>query len=163
MFAWLIQQIIGDLPSWLWPAIAGGGFAIYFFSGVLSHFPQIKPYTFLLRPAGLALTIFGIFMYGGAGVSAIYREQIQEMEAKMAVAQQASKDTNVLVKQKHQQKVKVIHDTKIVVQKEIQTVEKRIDAECKLDPAVVKIINEAAKNPNTTKGTVSVEVTGDKK
>ena len=81
----------------------------------------------------------------------------------MAVAQQASKDTNVLVEQKHQQKVKVIHDTKIVVQKEIQTVEKRIDAECKLDPAVVKIINEAAKNPNTTKGTVSVEVTGDKK
>ena len=40
-----------------------------------------------------------------------------------------------------------IYDHQIIVRRELQQVEKQINAECTLDPIVNKIHNDAAKNP----------------
>jgi hypothetical protein len=147
MFSWIIETILGGLPEWTWPAVAGGGFAVYFFGGVIGHFPTFKPYMLFIKPLGLLVCIGGIFMFGGSGVNAIYQAQIKEQQAKIAVAQQASSDANANIQTKIVTKTKVIHDTQIVYQEKIKEVEKKIDADCKLDPEAIGIINGAAKNP----------------
>lgn len=147
MFTWIIGHILSNLPSWLWPAVAGGGFGIYLIAGLAGHFPTIKPYAFIIRPIALITTVVGIFMYGGAGVTAIYQAQMEELQQKIAVAEQASKDANTAIQTKIVTQTKVIHDTKIVYQDRIKEIEKKIDADCKMDPEAIKILNDASVDP----------------
>jgi hypothetical protein len=86
-------------------------------------------------------------MFGGAGVTAIYQAQVDEMKAKIAKAEDESKSANSNLQTKIVTKTKLIHDRQVVVQEKIKEVQKQIDAECKLDPAVPKILNDAARNP----------------
>ena len=147
MFAWILQLILGNVPSWAWPALAGAGFAIYLLSGILSHIPQFKPYAMFIKPVAGVTIVFGIFMYGGSGITAIYQDQIKEMEAKVAIAEQKSNDANNLLAANTTNKNKVIHDVQIVYKDRIKQVTKIIDADCKVDPQANKILNDAATNP----------------
>jgi len=147
MFSWIIEMILSGLPEWFWPAVAVSGVMIYLFAKLIGNFPTFKPYTFFIKPIGVLITIFGVFMFGGAGVTAIYQAQVDEMKAKIAKAEDESKSANSNLQTKIVTKTKVIHDRQVVVQEKIKEVQKQIDAECKLDPAVPKILNDAARNP----------------
>ena len=147
MFSWLLQTVLGNLPTWMWPACAGGATAVYFLAHILSSFPNFKPYALFIKPVAFIIILVGVFMYGGAGVTDILQAQIKEQEAKIAVAQQASSDANTAVQTKIVTHTKVIHDTQVVYQEKIKEVEKKIDADCKIDPEAINILNGAAKNP----------------
>ena len=147
MFSWLIQQVLGNLPSWLWPALAGGSFVINLLSGILSHLPQFKPWHAFIKPVSWIGILVGVFMYGGAGVTEILQAQIKEQEAQIAVAEQKSADANGAIKTKIITRTQVIHDKQIVYQDRIKEVTKTIDADCKFDKDASKILNDAAKNP----------------
>jgi hypothetical protein len=147
MFSWLLQEVLGNLPSWLWPAVAGAGATVYFLSHLLANFPNFKPYAFFIKPVSFIVILIGVFMFGGAGVTDILQAQIKEQEAKIAVAEQASSDANKAVQTKIITHTKVIHDTQVVYQEKIKEVEKKIDADCKLDPEAIVILNGASKNP----------------
>jgi len=147
MFSFIINHIILNIPTWVWPAIAGAGYGAWIVTGILAHFPNIKPYAVIIKPICIVITIFGIFMYGGAGVISIYQAEIQAMEEKVAVAEQKSDDANKLIEQKSKQKIKIIHDRQIVYKERIKEIEKRIDQECKFDKDALDILNNAAVNP----------------
>jgi len=147
MFSWIIELILSGLPAWLWPAVACAGIAIYAFAGIIGNFPTFKPYTFFIKPLGALVCVLGIFMFGGAGVTAIYQAQVDEMKAKIAKAEDESKTANTNLQTKIITKTKVIHDRQVVIQDRIVKDATKIDAECKLDPAVPKILNDAARNP----------------
>ena len=147
MFSWIIELILSGLPEWLWPAVAGVGIIIYCFAGIVGNFPAFKPYAFFIKPLGFLIFVLGVFMFGGAGVTAIYQAQVDEMKAKIAKAEDESKSANSNLQTKIVTKTKLIHDRQVVVQEKIKEVQKQIDAECKLDPAVPKILNDAARNP----------------
>jgi len=76
-----------------------------------------------------------------------WRMKVAEAQAAVAAAEAKSAEVNTVIQTKIVKQKQIVHDKQIVVQKEIQQVEKQIDAECKLDPVVVKILNEAATNP----------------
>jgi hypothetical protein len=155
MFSWMIDFILSGLPGWLWPAISLGGFAVYSFAAVIGHFPAFKSYTIFIKPVGILACLGGIFMWGGAGVTAMYEEKIRDIKEKIAIATEQSKTANSKIETKIVVQKQIIHDTKVVIQKELVESAAKIDAECKLDPSVPTILNKAAKNPV---GTVTVEV-----
>jgi hypothetical protein len=145
MFSWLINTFIGNVPTWIWPAGAGAATLLFFMAGILSHIPEAKPYAIFIKPVSFIAIILCVFMYGGAGVVAVMQAQLQIMEAKVDEAQKASQIANTQIHTVYVDRVKTVHDTKVVVQKEIQQVEKLIDKECKVDPQAVQILNDAAK------------------
>ena len=146
-FNFLITYIIGVIPSWIWPALTGAGVAIWFLSNMIAKFPAIQPYSAAIKPASILITIVGIFMYGGEGVSAIYQAQIQELERRVAVADQKSIDVTAAVEEKTEQKIKFINRDRIVYKDRIKQVEKVIDSDCKFDKSALDILNDAAANP----------------
>jgi hypothetical protein len=161
MFAWLIEQILNDLPVWLWPATAGAGAVVYFLSGLLGTFPTFKIYAKLIKPVSAIVVLLAVFMYGGSGVTALYQARVDQVKKEVEIAKQASTDANKKLATVRKVKQKIIHDRQIVIHERIREVEKQIDAECKVDPAAVNILNSAAKDPltmNMKKGTVSVQV-----
>jgi hypothetical protein len=155
MFNWMIDFILSGLPEWLWPAAALGGVGAYSFAAIIGNFPAFKPYALFVKPVGVLVCVGGIFMWGGAGVTAMYEEKIKDIKAQIALATEQSKETNAKIETKIIVKKQVIHDTKVVIQKELIENATKIDSECKLDPSVAAILNKAAKNPI---GTVTVEV-----
>jgi len=137
------------IPIWVWPVMAIVGYVVWFASGLLINIPGIDASAIVAKPIGILMTLIGIFMYGGAGVSEIYQTHIKELKEEVALATKQSKDANSKIKTVVRTKIKTVHDKQTVVKNQIQTVEKVINAECKIDPAVIKIHNDAAKNPNT--------------
>lgn len=147
MFSWIIDAVLGNLPLWIWPAIAGGSFAVNLLSGILSHLPQFKPWHLFIKPLSWVGILVGVFMYGGAGVTEIYQSQIKDAEHRVELAQEKSNGANNLLDQKTKTNTKVIHDVQIVYKDRIKEVTKTIDADCKFDSQASKILNEAATNP----------------
>lgn len=151
MFTWMIDFVLSSIPSWFWLVGAGAGLVIYFFTGILSHFPGIQIYARFFKPVAGIATLICTFMYGGAGVQAMWEEKVRiaqaEADRKAAMAQQLNEDLERERKKKAQVRVEYRDriKTEIKVQREV------IDAKCDIDPIAVEILNKASKNPEKAK------------
>ena len=124
-----------------------GTFSSYF----IRFIPPLFPYAGLVKTLGIVLLVAGVYFKGGYGVEMEWRTKVAEVEAKVAAAEAKSKQANTVIQKVYVDKVKIVTDTKIVIQKEIVEKEKIIDAECKVAPEAITILNEAAKTPGASK------------
>lgn len=151
MYSWMIDLALSHIPSWLWLVGAGTGLAIFLASGILSHFPGVGIYAKFIKPISGIVTLVCVFMYGGAGVQAMWEEKVrlaqEEADRKAAMAQQFNEDLDRERKKKAQVRV----EYRDRIQTEIKEVEKIIDAKCEIDPKVVELLNKAAANPEKAK------------
>lgn len=101
MFSFFIQHILGHLPYWIWPFLAGVGAGVYLLldatSTVTSIVPQVKGYALAIKAVCIAVILSSVFLFGAEGTLNIYKQQEQKDKQVVAVAKQASKDTNTQV------------------------------------------------------------------
>jgi hypothetical protein len=126
--------------------LVGGliGIVVGFFG---SKIPFVGTYARMIQIASIILFCIGLYWKGGYSVEADWRERVAEMEAKIKIAEEKSKEANVVIETKYKDRVKKITETKEIIVEKIKLNEKIIDAKCELDPAVISILNEAAKKP----------------
>ena len=146
MLTWIIEHTLLLLPTWFWFVISGVGGVLYFFSGFIQAIPfsQAKLAGISVKYIGLALLLGGVYLTGGAGVTALWKAEVKEMEAKVAKAEQESATANTQIQTVIQEKTKVIHDTQIIVQEKIVKDAAKIDATCVVDPIAIEDLNLAA-------------------
>ena len=94
MFEFFVHYALGNIPDWLWPALAGGAFVVWFFAGVISHVPQFSLYAKFIKPVAFIAMLTGVFMYGGAGVIAVYKADLVEAQHKADIADEKAKAAN---------------------------------------------------------------------
>jgi hypothetical protein len=75
-----------------------------------------------------------------------WRDRIADLEAKIAVSEAKSKDANAKLSTAVKEKNAAIQESKTVVQTKLKRDAVKIDAECRLDPAAVEILNESARD-----------------
>lgn len=143
MLAWVVNTVL----------IAGIiGFGVSFFFGyVVRWLPAIAPYHLLIQVVSIILLVSGVYFKGGYSVEMEWRKRTAELEAKVAVAEQQSKEANKQIQTVYVDRVKVVKDTKIVIQEKLKTVEVKIDANCKVVPDAINILNESASNSGVKK------------
>ena len=124
-----------------------GALSSYF----IRFIPTLIPYAEAVKIGGIILLVLGVYFKGGYSVEMEWRDKVAKVEEKVAVVEEKSKEVNVVVQKVFVDKVKVVHDTKVVVQEKIVEKEKIIDAECKVAPDAIEILNQAAKNPGASK------------
>jgi len=126
--------------------LVGGliGIVVGFFG---SKIPFVSTYARMIQIASIIIFCIGLYWKGGYSVEADWRERVAEMEAKIKIAEEKSKETNIVIETKYKDRVKKITETKNIIVEKIKINEKIIDAKCELDPAVISILNEAAKKP----------------
>jgi hypothetical protein len=151
MFDWIIHHILASLPVWFWPAIAGTGLLMYFFAGILTKFRGLKLYGWLIKPVAAVVFVLGVFMFGGAGVTAIWQEQIKQAQAQVDLAVVASKTANDKLDKVRKQKNKVIVQRQVVIHDRIVKDSAKIDATCRVAPEAIQDLNDAATNPEAKK------------
>lgn len=120
-----------------------GTFSSYF----IRFIPPLIPYSGLVKTLGIILLVVGVYLRGGYGVEMEWRKKVADLEAKIAISEQQSKDANVKIETVVKEKIKVVKEVQVVIQERIKEVEKRIDAQCVVDPEVITILNDAARKP----------------
>jgi hypothetical protein len=99
--------------------------------------------------------VAGIWLEGVIGGNQHWKDKVTELEAtivvneenaKIALAEEKSKSANTTIQYKYVDKVRVIQDVKIVVQEKIKEVATIIDAECRITPEAIDLLNTSAKS-----------------
>ena len=148
---WMLSFVPDALLHLVVIGIIFTGISIYAFSFILKVLPPLIPYTGIVRMLGTFLTVVGIYFFGSYSTEMSWRNKVAELESKVAVSEQQSKDANSKIETAVKEKIKYVKETQVVIQEHIKTVESKIDSMCKVAPEAVDILNEAAANPGAKK------------
>lgn len=155
---WMIGLIPDAVLSALyWIIIAAG------ITGVLAGWlgkwiPFYGNYVKILKPVGIVLLVLGVWLRGGYDTEMAWREKVAEAEARVAAAEQKSKETNTVIEEKVVEKTKVIKgkteyitqyvDREVIKKEEIvKYIEK-----CPVPKEIIDIHNQAAEMNKAAEG-----------
>lgn len=137
------------LPDWLITyfvhIVFVVGLVATFAASIVAKIPFVGNYGRLVQPIGMIILAIGIFLEGTWWNERGWQEKVRELEEKARIAEQLSKETNQKLDDTLKQKNKVIKEKQIIIQEKIKEVEVKIDAECKVAPEAIQLMNEAAR------------------
>jgi hypothetical protein len=155
---WMISLIPDAVLNWAyWVIIVAG------VTGVLAGWlgkwiPFYGNYVKILQPVGIVLLVLGVWLRGGYDTEMSWRAKVAEAEARVAVAEQKSQETNTVIEQKIVEKTKVIKgkteyittylDREIIKKEEII---KYIE-QCPVPKEIIDIHNQAAEMNKAAEG-----------
>lgn len=148
---WILSFVPDSFLHLVVMGILFSGIGMYVLSFFTRFVPPLIPYSELVRIVGTGLFASGIYFYGSYSTEMSWRGRVNELEDKVAASEQRSKDNNVQIKTVYVDRVKVVKDTKVIIQEKIVNVASKIDAKCEVVPDALDILNEAAKNPKAKK------------
>lgn len=141
MILWLLNSWI----SYIVHAALIAGVIGTFFGSIVARIPIINSYGAIVKTIALPLLIVAIFAEGYLFASKSWIEEAKKFEEKVKVAEQKSKEANDKLGQALTDKNNSVKQQQIVIQEKIKEVQVKVNAECKISPDVVKILNDAAK------------------
>lgn len=141
MILWLLNSWI----SYIVHAALIAGVIGTFFGSIVARIPIINSYGAIVKTIALPLLIVAIFAEGYLFASKSWIEEAKKFEEKVKVAEQKSKEANDKLGQALTDKNNSVKQQQIVIQEKIKEVQVKVNAECKISPEVVKILNDAAK------------------
>jgi hypothetical protein len=144
---WMFSIIPDAILNWIYWAIIAVGLTGMFAGWFGKFIPMYGKYVAYLKPIGIALVILGVWLRGGYDTEMAWRAKVEEAQAKVAKAEEASKDANTKLEAKIKEKVKVRTEYITTVKERIVKDTQIIDAECKVAPEAIKDLNDAAVNP----------------
>lgn len=112
----------------------------------IKFIPFINQYRLPVQVLSILLLTTGVYLKGGYSTEMEWRGRVAELEAKIKESEAKSKDANVVIQTKVVKQVEYIKDVQVVVKEVIKEQAAVIDAECKVAPVALDILNAAARN-----------------
>ena len=144
--------------NWVYWAIIAAGVTGVLAGWLGKWIPFYGNYVKILQPVGIVLLVLGVWLRGGYDVEMSWRAKVAEAEARVAVAEQKSQETNTVIEQKVVEKTKVIKgkteyitqylDREVVKKEEII---KYIE-QCPVPKEIIDIHNQAAEMNKAAEG-----------
>ena len=155
-FAWMFSLIPDAILNWVYWLIIAAGLTGLFAGWLGKWIPFYGNYMQFLKPIGIVLLVLGVWLRGGYDTEMAWRAKVEEAQAKVAKAEEASNNFNTKLEEERKKKSKVRTEYITTVKERIVKETQVIDAECKVAPEALSILNDAAKNP-FKKGVVTIE------
>ena len=149
----LLHLIPDAWLNWAVHALVMSGVVVTMLGIILANVPGISQYGKIGKWIGIIILIIGFFLEGGYGTEMIWRTRVADAEARVAKAEQASADVNTQLETERKKKLALLEERRIIYKERIKTEIVKIDSECKLDPVVPQIHNDAAQSPKRKKDT----------
>jgi hypothetical protein len=156
--AWMLNLIPDVMLNWVYWAIIAAGITGVLAGWLGKWIPFYGNYVKILQPVGIVLLVLGVWLRGGYDVEMSWRAKVVEAEARVAVAEQKSQETNTVIEQKIVEKTKVIKgkteyitqylDREVVKKEEII---KYIE-QCPVPKEIIDIHNQAAEMNKAAEG-----------
>ena len=148
---WILSFLPDALLIWIINTILVLGLAGTFSSYFIRFIPPLMPYASLIKTVGIVLLVAGVWFRGGYDNEMSWRSKVADLEAKIAVSEQQSKDANTKLDAALKEKVKAVKEVQQVIQDRIRQSATKMDSMCTVDNSVVFILNDAARNVKGTK------------
>ena len=144
---WMLSLIPDSLFVWIYYIILTAGVTLYIASKLVKWIPLMGQYKLPAELIGVVLLVVGAYFYGGHGVQQAWLARVQELEAKVKVAEEKSQQVNTVIQEKIVTKVKVIKEN-VYVNREIikEVAGKQLDAQCTLPKSTVSLHDSASRN-----------------
>lgn len=150
---WMISLIPDSVLIWIIDIMILAGITGIIAGWLGRWIPFYGTYAKFLKPLGIVLLVFGIYCRGGYDTEMAWRDKVTKLEEQVKESEAKSKETNTVIQKVYVDRVKKVKEVQVVIRERIKEVEKRIDAECKVAPEAVSILNDAAR---LRKGTVEI-------
>ena len=145
--------ILSFLPDWIFHAIVIAGLVAVIVGTFLKSIPIINNYSLPIKVVGYFALVIGIFLEGGLNNEKIWQARVKEVEAKLAVAEEKSKEENVKIETKVITKTQVIKTRGKDIVKYIDREVVKYDTKfapggiCEIPKEFIKSHNDAAEAP----------------
>ena len=107
--------------------------------------PSVKPYNDAIKVVCILAMIWGVYLYGCYSADSEWKRQSDVLKQKVTMAEEKSKTATAEVVIKYKDRIKVIHDTKVVTKEVLKEKIVAID-NCSI-PDVITVLNKAAARP----------------
>ena len=144
---WMLSLIPDSLFVWIYYIILTAGVALYVASKLVKWIPLMGQYKFPAELIGVVLLVVGAYFYGGHGVQQAWLARVQELEAKVKIAEEKSQQVNTVIETKVVTKIKVVKEN-VYVNREIikEVAGKQLDASCSLPKSTISLHDSASRN-----------------
>jgi hypothetical protein len=112
---------------------------------IFKFVPPLAPYRTPIQVVSVVILAIGIYFKGGYSTEMIWREKVREVEGRLAEAEKKSEELNTELVAERKKKQKVIREYAVTVRDRIVEKEKIINADCKIVPEAINIVNDAAR------------------
>lgn len=143
---WILHFLPDSLLNWLVNIILFVGVLGTVAGFFINFIPFVNVYRRPVQIVSIILLVVGVYLKGGYSVEMEWRARVAELEAQVLAAEQLAKSANDQLEQKMKEKTKVVKDVQVVVKEVIRENATSIDANCKVAPVAIDIINSAARN-----------------
>lgn len=148
---WYLQFAYSLIPdSWIelaTYAILATGILFYILSKLIVWIPFIKSYKLPIELVGVILYGIGAFYAGGYGVERMWRERVEQVQAKVKELEGRQAEVVKVIETKVVTKIKTVEVVKEVIKQEIIEKEKLINANCDVSPDAIEMFNKSVTNP----------------
>lgn len=142
--------LLSFLPDWFVTyfvhIIFGAGLVGIIAGAFLTKIPFVSQYGSLIKIVSNILFVVGLYLEGGLQTELEYRKRVADLQAKIEVAQQQSKELNANLEKKVADQVKNIKDNVNANRQIIENNRASINAECKLSDTAWMLYNRASQN-----------------
>lgn len=107
---WILSLIPDEILSLIYWAIIAAGITGIVAGWLGKWIPFYGKYAKILKPLGIVLLVLGVWLRGGYDVEMAWRAKVAEMEAKVKLAEEQSKQANTEIKKEIVEKTKVIKE-----------------------------------------------------
>lgn len=107
---WQIAWMLGWLPDWFWQATLGLAVAVIIAAKFLRFVPLVSSYRIPLNIGGIVLAIVSVWFLGGAANEEKWQRRVKELEEKIRVAEEQSRQANTEIQEKIVYKDRVIKE-----------------------------------------------------
>jgi uncharacterized membrane protein len=109
----------------------------------LRYIPIVGRYELIVKIISAILLAVGIYFQGGLAVEQKWQERVKELEIKIKIAEEKSKQENVKIVEKVVTKIKVQKEYVEVVKKEIEVNKNDINKDCTVNDKAIELYNKA--------------------
>jgi len=144
---WMLSLIPDSIFVWIYYIMLTLGVGLYIASKLVKWLPLMGQYKLPAELVGVVLLVIGAYFYGGHGVQQAWLARVQELEAKVKIAEEKSQQVNTVIQERVVTKIKVIKEN-VYVNREIikEVAGKQLDASCSLPKSTISLHDSASRN-----------------
>ncbi len=135
--------ILNLIPDWVWHVVLALSLVTMAATYFLRMIPFMATNAIQLRFVAVLILILTVWMEGGIANEAKWQARVQELEARVAIAEKAAAEANGKIETVYVDRVEVVKEIQYVVRKDIERTATELDANCRVSPRAIELLNQA--------------------
>jgi hypothetical protein len=136
--------ILSFLPDWIFHLVVIVGILGLLTSTFFGFLPFIGKYALPVKVASILLLVVGVWFEGAISNNNSWLEKVRALEKKIAEAEIKSSQANVKLTSVIAEKNREVAKVQSELKNRVKQISSTIDAECKISPEVITVLNDAA-------------------